>query len=248
MAVQAWHQISEDPNAPEVKAYRAAQLARARSKQLIDDRIRYICGVVRGKDTLDIGVVEHFRDSSASEIWLHRHVRDAARSCLGMDILESEVESLRERGFDVICHDITTSPLDRDFDVIVVGDVIEHLNSPAALFENAAQMLRPPGRLVISTPNPWYANAILKNVFDGQPFTDSADHVAWFDAGTLCELANRSGLLLDRYAGVRIGATITTTKSRLFANASPALIRAGVRPEVFAKTMIYEFVLGDPKA
>lgn len=147
---------------------------------------------------------------------------------------------LREQGFNIQLHDITESPLDQKFELIIVGDVVEHLDNPAALFRNVAAMLEKSGRLLISTPNPFYANAILKNVFEGQPFTDSADHVAWFDAGTLCELASRNGLVLKRYFGVKAERS-TSVKSALFFKMASLLIKIGIRPEVFAKTMIYEF-------
>lgn len=248
MMAKSWSEISSDPNCPEVLSYRTEELARARRPQLIDNRIAHIRHTVAGKKVLDIGVVEHFRASSDADTWLHKHVREAAASCLGVDILEDEVKSLVARGYNVVAHDITTSALNERFDVIVVGDVIEHLNNPSSLFKHAAQMLNPGGRLLISTPNPWYANAILKNLFDGKPFTDSADHVAWFDAGTLCELAHRFGLALDRYAGVKADAS-PTWRSGMFMKLAPVLTGLlGLRPEVFAKTMIFEFTYSPSSA
>ena len=238
--MKSWSEISADPNSPEVLTHRKSELAKARNLKLIADRVAYICDVVRAKDVLDIGVVEHFRNSSTVDTWLHKHVKTAAASCLGIDILASEVDSLRQRGFDVIVHDITKAPLDRQFEIIVVGDVIEHLNDASGLFIHAAQMLRPSGLLLLTTPNPRYVNAIVKNLFEGTPFTDSADHVAWFDASTLCELASRSGLVLRRYSGVKANSS-RTFKSRLLSSLTPTLIRLGIRPELFAKTMIYEF-------
>jgi 2-polyprenyl-3-methyl-5-hydroxy-6-metoxy-1,4-benzoquinol methylase len=227
--------------------FRVDTLAKARVRELVDSRVAYLCEIASGMNVLDIGVVEHFHESSAFDSWLHQHICNVAKTCLGIDILEAEVTSLHDRGFNVVAHDISMSALPLQFDVIVVGDVIEHLNNPASLFQHAAQMLTPKGRLVITTPNPWYANAILKNLFDGKPFTDSADHVAWFDAGTLCELANRCGLVLDRYLGVKIEPS-SSRCSRLFVWLAPFLIRLGFRPEIFAKTMVYEFTLPSPNS
>lgn len=85
---------------------------------------------------------------------------------------------------------------------------------------------------------------ILKNLFEGKPFTDSVDHVTWFDAGTLCELAARNGLHLDCFAGVLVKIKKSSTaRSKLLFKISPLLIKLGIRPEFFAKTMVYEFVL-----
>lgn len=222
--------------------FRAKNLEQARDRQLIENRVAHITHRAKDKKVLDIGVVEHFSESASVSSWLHQHVAKAARSCLGIDILATEVGQLRERGFNVQLHDITESPLEQKFELIIVGDVVEHLNNPSALFMNTSAMLEKNGRLLISTPNPWYANAILKNVFEGLPFTDSADHVAWFDAGTLSELASRNGLILTHYSGVRAEKS-GSLKSALFLKMASLLIMVGIRPEVFAKTMIYEFAL-----
>jgi 2-polyprenyl-3-methyl-5-hydroxy-6-metoxy-1,4-benzoquinol methylase len=241
-ASSRWSDISRDPNSPEVLLFRRNALAQTRHWTLIDNRTAYLCALASGKNVLDIGIVEHMLESSKTDEWLHKHISKASKDCLGIDILAKEIEVLRDRGYNVLAHDITTGPLDRKFELIVVGDVIEHLDNPSALFRNVAQMLAPTGRLVVSTPNPWYGNAIIKNVFDGKPFTDSADHVAWFDAGTLCEMASRNGLLLERYAGVREGRS-SSFLSSLFFTIAPLLMYCGIRREIFAKTMIYEFVL-----
>ena len=61
-------------------------LDKARSKELIQDRREYLCDLVQGKNVLDIGVVEHFHESVSSENWLHKHIRESAKDCLGIDI------------------------------------------------------------------------------------------------------------------------------------------------------------------
>lgn len=240
-----WNEISSDPNSPEVLEFRIVTLAMARRGELIPDRTAYLCSLADGKNVLDIGVVEHFSASSERDEWLHGQLCKHAGSCLGMDILEKEVQELCDKGYDAVVWDVTKKPLSRKFDLIVIGDVIEHLGNPSALFANTKEMLAPGGRIALATPNPWYANAILKNLFGGKPFTDSVDHVAWFDAGTLCELAARNGLHLDCYAGV-MAKKSSTARSRFLFSISPLLIKLGIRPEFFAKTMVYEFVLPTP--
>jgi 2-polyprenyl-3-methyl-5-hydroxy-6-metoxy-1,4-benzoquinol methylase len=236
-----WKDISSDPNSSQVLVNRIELLAKARRKELISNRAAYICGLAKGKEVLDIGVVDHCSGSSNREDWLHGKICSYAKTCLGIDILEEEIRVLRDKGYNVIVWDISCEPLSQIFDLIVIGDVIEHLGNPLGFFSNVKKMLNSGGRIVLTTPNPWYANVIIKNLFKGKPFTDSADHVAWFDAGTFCELAARSGLVLERYAGVM--ANRSSVRSALFFRLAPILIRLGLRSEVFAKTMIYEFVL-----
>jgi SAM-dependent methyltransferase len=151
------------------------------------------------------------------------------------------VARLRERGFNVVCADITRQPLQERFDVIIGGEVLEHLDSPGKFMESCAAMLEPDGRLAISAPNPWHANAIVKNCFGGAAFVDSADHVAWYEPSVLYELGQRHGLRLERFSGIG-GSVPRTVSGRLFFLLRPLLLRLGLRPELFAKSIIYEFV------
>jgi SAM-dependent methyltransferase len=234
-----WHEVSKDPNAPEVLATRRDSLNRARANA-VDDRITHLCNLARGKRILDVGVVEHCLDASSSERWLHGKLCEVAKKCVGVDVLTEELEQLRQRGYDVRKVDLTHAQLDETFDLIVMGEVIEHSEQPGGLLRNATMMLEEGGILVITTPNPWYVNVIIKNLFGNVPFTDSVDHVSWYDASTLYEMSQRCGLQLCRYAGVINGSPRTVPGKMLFAMAS-ALIALGINQLLFAKTIIYEF-------
>jgi 2-polyprenyl-3-methyl-5-hydroxy-6-metoxy-1,4-benzoquinol methylase len=239
--MQSWHDISSDPNDPKVMEFRREVISKARTERLIADRVAYLCGLVRGKSVLDIGVVEHTRDATLSASWLHGHLKRHASRCLGVDVLEGEVKYLKEQGYEVILADITQAPLPEKFDVIIGGEVLEHLDAPGMFMENCAAMLNSGGRLAITVPNPWYINAIVKSCFSRYTFVDSADHVAWYDASTLFELGQRHGLKLERFTGIAVPKP-RTFRARLLMGLGPALIRMGLAPQLFAKSTIYEFV------
>jgi SAM-dependent methyltransferase len=207
---------------------------------IVEDRITYLCDLARGKRILDVGVVDHFLDASSSERWLHGRLCEVAEKCLGVDVLTDELEQLRLRGYDVRDVDLTRGPLDETFDVIVMGEIIEHIEKPGSLLRNAAMMLDKGGVVVLTTPNPWYVNIIFKNLLDTAPFTESADHVSWYDASTLYELGQRCGLQLYRYTGVQDAAARTFHGKVLF-RIAPLLIRFRLNQLLFAKTIIYEF-------
>ena len=103
-------------------------------------------------------------------------------------------------------------------------------------------MLRPEGRLAITVPNPWHINAVLKSATRRHTFVDSADHVSWYDASTLLELSQRSGLRLLKFSGIA-GSTPKTLSAKLFFAAQPVMISCGLSPFLFAKSIIYEFGL-----
>lgn len=239
--MQAWQTISLDPNAPEVLRFRQNILTKAKYNQLITDRVSYLCKLAQNKDILDIGCVEHMIESSTNSEWLHGKLNKVAKSCMGVDILESEIKALQAEGYNIVAHDVTKEPLTKNFDLIVCGEVLEHLNTPGDLLKNASKMLRDSGRLVISIPNPWYINVIIKNIFARAPYVDNADHVSWFDSCTLCELGQRHGLKLDSFSGVAVKNN-KSFRSKLFFAFTPLLIKLGIQQNIFAKTMIYEFV------
>ena len=83
------------------------------------------------------------RATSSRDRWLHRHLVDVADSCTGVDVLPDGVAQLREKGYDVTLHDVTVSPLeDAQFEVIVAGELIEHLGGPQALFDSVLRDAR----------------------------------------------------------------------------------------------------------
>jgi SAM-dependent methyltransferase len=239
--VSRWKDLSQDPNSLEAKAYRAASVEETAARSLIQSRVGYICELADGKDILDVGVVEHVVEAADSETWLHGKLRARARTCLGVDILEEGIRRLRDRGFDVVCADLTQGPLDRTFDLIVCGEVLEHLPAPQVLVSNLARMLRAGGRIAVTAPNPWYLNTALKAILGRHPYPDSADHVCWFDPATIAELAERAGLKLARWTGVEDW-NPRTFKARVLFSSRSLLTAMGVNPVAFSKTLFYELV------
>jgi SAM-dependent methyltransferase len=239
--VKRWQAYGKDPNDPALHALRQQAIARARAGVLIADRVEYLCAIAAGKSVLDIGVVEHAAAAAANPRWLHGEIRRHAAQCFGVDVLPAEIAALQAKGYNVACVDVTEQPLAQRFDVIIAGEVIEHLDATGRFMHSCAAMLAPGGRLALSAPNPWYANAIVRSVLRGPPFVDSADHVGWYDAAVLYELGQRHGLRLERFAGVG-GSHPRTWKGRLVLGLRPLLLKLGLRAELFAKSIIYEFV------
>jgi 2-polyprenyl-3-methyl-5-hydroxy-6-metoxy-1,4-benzoquinol methylase len=235
-----WSQISQDPNSTAAIAARRESVVKASGRPLVKDRVEYLCSLAAGKEVLDVGVVEHTRAASQSPNWLHRRLCSVSKRCLGVDILQEEVEYLKTQGFDVLCHDLTQKPLPEAFDLIVCGELLEHLDAPGLFINNLVQILRPLGKLVLTVPNPWYANVIFKNMFRSQVFVDSVDHVGWFDPWILSELAERNQLQLDQFRGVAV-TNPQTLRAKLLFSMQSVLIGIGLKPEFFAKTLIYEF-------
>jgi SAM-dependent methyltransferase len=232
-----WSEISNDPNSSEAVALRRNALREARAGSVFD-RNAYLANLVKGKRVLDVGVVNHRASEADRNDWLHAALVRTAGSCIGIDVLASEIEDLKKRGYDVICHNILEEPLNQKFEVMVCGELLEHLDSPGRLLAAAKAHLEEGGRLVLTTPNPYYLAKIRDALFDR--VTESVDHVTLFCPSGAAELGERQGLELVSYRGVRTEGAKTLVASMVVGlfRLITSLLRCD---DILCRTWIFEF-------
>ena len=199
MAGKRWTEHSSDPNSPEARAFRRRTLDAA-WRAPVENRIAYLAGLASGKRVLDIGVVDHAIGRRDESRWLHGAIVKQAAACLGTDVLAEPLRELKERGFNVLLRDVTADPLDDTFELILCGEIIEHLGNPAGLFRAAGKMLELGGRLVLTTPNPYFDDTVRENLRGESE--ESVDHVTLLTPNGIAEFAERESLRLDTYRGV----------------------------------------------
>jgi 2-polyprenyl-3-methyl-5-hydroxy-6-metoxy-1,4-benzoquinol methylase len=161
-----------------------------------DHKIAFAIRHCSKKDVLDLGCVQHNPENYKSRFWLHKALREVSGTLLGMDIYEPGVAYLREQGFNVVPGDVQSFDLGRKFDVIVAGDLIEHLDNLGGFLASCRKHLRPGGVLLISTPNPWYWRNIAKAAVRGR-VSNNLEHTLWLDPVTLSQLARRYDLAVE---------------------------------------------------
>lgn len=163
-----------------------------------EHKIAFVMPYVDGKDVLDIGCVEHDPENYQSRYWLHRALCARARSVLGMDLYADGVNRLRARGYHMVVGDAQRFRLDRQFDVIVAGDVIAHLEDLHGFLASCRRHLRPGGRILVSTPNPWHWMNLLRAALRDEACSNP-EQVNWLCARTMRQLAERQGLAVRRF-------------------------------------------------
>lgn len=194
-----WTTVSDDPNHRDAKAAVRTWLKTAQRIQTDTDLLGHIEHLVRGKRVLDIGVVSHSARYFDLPDWRHGRIHKAASYCVGIDILEPLVNELNARGFNVRCMDATSeADLGERFDVVFIGDVIEHVDNAVLLLKFAARHLAPGGRLYVTTPNPFSRKFFRQFKRDGVMVTN-LDHIAWISPTQAMELARRAGIALAAY-------------------------------------------------
>lgn len=105
-------------------------------------------------------------------------LRQAGYEVSGVDLFpQQRAELWRSLGVEVRYCNLDEQPLpydDAQFDAAVFSEVIEHLGgSPLPALREMARVLRPGGRLVLTTPNQLYIKSRLRTLADvllGRPF------------------------------------------------------------------------------
>lgn len=201
----SWRAIADDPNSEEALARRRAVLENA-TRDHDTNRARRIADLCRDRRVVDIGCVDHCFETSERSTWLHRQVADAASFCIGVDLAEDGVAAMTAAGYQAVVHDICKGlgPVAdfAPFDVVVAGEVIEHLGNPQALFDFAHQALSPHGILVLTTPNPYAPHRVRAGQL-GVTW-ENADHVFYAFPSGIAELAGRTGFVLEEYRTIAV--------------------------------------------
>lgn len=160
-------------------------------------RISELANRVRKNDfVLDVGCVRHTSEQRQKGN-LHSRLRDTADTVVGVDIEEEEIEKMNEEGLSIKYGDaenLSDVDFGQKFDVVVAGELIEHLSNPGLFMEGAHEVTRKDGRLLVSTPNPHSIKFTKKALFKQ---TNSHSHTCWFDPQFIEQLAERHGWSVD---------------------------------------------------
>jgi len=186
---------------PRFHGLAASLRAELESRQIpaIYDRNYYFGQLVKGKSALDIGIVEHDARHWDSPAWLHHYIHASAAFCLGVDTNTEALKSLTEKGYNTTTVDVTSDAyLGRDFDVIVAGELVEHVSQVESFLAFCARHAHSDTQLLLSTPNPHYIGFFMRMLRENM-FISNAEHVSWLSPTHILELCRRTSWWLEHY-------------------------------------------------
>jgi 2-polyprenyl-3-methyl-5-hydroxy-6-metoxy-1,4-benzoquinol methylase len=164
------------------------------------ERDSWLVARCRGRRVLHLGCVG-FTDCPSQDkinnapLSLHQQLSEVS-DCLGIDLDRVTVERMQSRGIFQNCRIGNVERLQEleglePVDIVVAGDIIEHLSNPGLMLDGARRLLRGDGQLLVSTPN---AMGLLAHLRYGiGRFREGAQHVLCFNALTLAQLLERHG-------------------------------------------------------
>jgi 2-polyprenyl-3-methyl-5-hydroxy-6-metoxy-1,4-benzoquinol methylase len=157
---------------------------------IVPDRVAPTVELAEGKRVLNVGCCGS--DVLARQDSVHSRIADASSYCVGVDVYEDGVRKLQRDGYNVLVADAQSFDLREQFDIAILGDVIEHLANPGCAFDMVNRHLVDGGLLAVSTPHPFALPRMIKMMFC-RPLSLNREHVAWFDPVVMSYLLERSG-------------------------------------------------------
>jgi hypothetical protein len=166
------------------------------------DRIAFVASACRDRVVLDLGAMDEtaIHAKRGRGTWLHEAIASTARQVVGLDNsddvpeggLDTGPNARIERG-DI--HDVGAWLERRAFapDVVVAGELIEHLPNPLEFLRSLAAIPRLAGRtLILTTPNATAAHNVAIASLSRE--STHRDHLCILSFKTLHSLCRRAGL------------------------------------------------------
>lgn len=171
-------------------------LAHRLNRTAIVDREAFLMKRARGRSVLHLGCADapYFRAGDGT--LLHAQLAKVAREIVGIDIDEEGVRFLTaELGFkDIFLGDVEALSelgLDRTFDLVVAGELIEHLPNPGRCLTGVKDLLGHDGSVILTVPNAFSIKGFMR-VIRGVEFVHP-DHVSYFSPVTMRTLLGKCG-------------------------------------------------------
>jgi len=164
-----------------------------------------IINLCRGKKVLHLGCVGFTDCTRKQKVALAKQSLHAKLSemteCVGVDYDATRIKELQEaKVFNNVVYGNVEhlGALNEDlgtFDVVLAGDIIEHLSNPGMMLEGIKPYLRPEGKFIVSTPNAFGIAAFLRYVTG--KFKEGEEHVLCFNPITLEQILSRHDYTVD---------------------------------------------------
>lgn len=173
-----------------------------------DAKILELC---KNKYVLDVGCVGQIKNYNNKE-WLHDKIRKISNEVHGVDIEQSGITKLKQMGY-LIYHVNELSKLQKPhYDVIVMGDVIEHVNDPVNFLKFYSDFLNDNGVIIVTTPNSHRVRNFI-DILISNDYLLNSEHTMWFCPKTFVEITIRANLMVEDFFWLKEIYDITALKS-----------------------------------
>ena len=177
-------------------------------------RVEFIKEACVGKKVLHLGCTNYpyTEDSLDNEMLLHFELERSAAELYGFDFDERGLQILEKAGaknlYRADLEKLEEVALDETFDVIIAGEMIEHLSNPGLFLRGIRRFMNRETNLIITTINAYGALRFLIYGLKGKGGANEPvhpDHVAYYSYKTLSLILERENLEVKRFCFYDIG-------------------------------------------
>jgi SAM-dependent methyltransferase len=177
-------------------------------------RVAFLQELCAGRSVLHLGCTNwpYMGISSADDRFLHAALMRAAAEVWGIDADREGIEVMARDGVTNLhvgdLEKLASVAINRTFDVVVAGEVIEHLSNPGLFLRGVQRFMGPDTILVVTTVNAYCAFRALAYGLRGKRGRAEPvhpDHVAYYSYSTLRLIAERAGLTMQQFAFYDLG-------------------------------------------
>lgn len=165
------------------------------------DRTDYILSVCVGKSVLDLGCTDYptTLEKLAKGLLLFPRLHEVSGRLLGIDNSKEGITLLRSLGYsNIIFGDVEVFEcFDKNdsFDIIIAGEILEHLGNVGAFLKNIRSIMRRDSILILTVPNAHSLKSFIR-VLQGKEIVNS-DHLYYFSQATVEHLCKRYNLFVE---------------------------------------------------
>ena len=177
-------------------------------------RLDQIQQISKDKSVLHLGCTNwpYTQDALDADMLLHTRLNETARELYGFDFDQEGIEALASSGFTNLyqadLQNLSAVELEKQFEVIIAGEMIEHLNNPGLFLEGIKRFMNGNSRLVLTTINAYAGMRFFVYGLRGKGGIAEPvhpDHVAYYSYSTLKLLIERHGFQIDEFMFYDIG-------------------------------------------
>jgi 2-polyprenyl-3-methyl-5-hydroxy-6-metoxy-1,4-benzoquinol methylase len=169
-------------------------------------RVPHLLKRSEGKRVLHLGCTNapYTAQSLADGSLLHLRLRDVASELHGVDIDRAGLDVLASRGVthlhagdigDLAGQLTAAGP----FDVVIAGEIVEHLTDPGTFLKHVHKVMGPQTRLLVSTVNAYCGFRLAQYALRGRGGHAEPvhpDHVSYYSQATLARLLTTEGFVV----------------------------------------------------
>jgi len=177
-------------------------------------RLDFIKRISAGKSVLHLGCTNWPYTLQAIDVGtlLHKDLAEVSRELYGFDFDQEGIDVLASKGFDNLyradLQKLSDVQLEKKFDVIIAGEMIEHLNNPGDFLSGIKRFMNRDTQLVVTTINAYSGMRFFVYGLRGQRGSLEPvhpDHVAYYSYSTLKLLVERHGFELANFMFYDLG-------------------------------------------